>query len=386
MISPQADTLLLFGAGLLAGFFVGRFLRRKGASSALDESRRTSYYKSLNYILSNEHDKAIEEFTRMVEVDSETVEVYLSLGSLFRSKGEVGRAIRIHQSIIVRPGLEKKIKVQAYFDLALDYQKAGLFDNAIETFKTVVQLNPRHVKAYQQLEKIYEDEKSWDLAFDTQKQIQKLTKSKETMILAHLQTEKAKALYQAGRLEEAVRAFRKAIQIDSGCVDAHLHLGDLYHNERNYRKAIKIWEGVAERTPQYAFLTYKRLESSYAELGQYDKMEGIYEKNARLNPEDVQTRLVLGNYFLEKSELEKGINVFQEILEINPKCIEAHEKLAEAFLAQGKSDDVREKLRTLVEIFSEKYLFYHCGQCGFESKGILWRCPQCKSWNTFGCT
>ena len=382
MINPQADTLLLFGAGLLAGVVVGRLLPRKGDSAAQD-SGRTSYYKSLNYILSNEHDKAIEEFTRMVEVDSETVEVYLSLGSLFRSKGEVGRAIRIHQSIIVRPGLDKKIKIQAHFDLALDYQKAGLFDSAIETLKTVIQLDPRHVKAYQHLEKIYEDEKSWDEAAEAQKQIQKLTKSKETMILAHLQTEKAKMLQQEDKAEEAVRGFKRAIQINPGCVDAYLHLGDLYHNEGKYRKAIKIWEGVAERTPQYAFLTYKRLESAYFELGQYDEMEEIYLRNARLNPGDVQTRLVLGDYFLRKGQLEEAINVFQEVLDLNPKCIEAHQKLAEAFLTQGKSEDVREKLRTLVEIFSDKYLFYHCSQCGFESKSILWRCPQCKSWNTF---
>ena len=101
MISPQADTLLLFGAGLLAGFLVGRFLHRKGEARTVHDSGRTSYYKSLNYILSNEHDKAIEEFTRMVEVDSETVEVYLSLGSLFRSKGEVGRATSDRHTIII---------------------------------------------------------------------------------------------------------------------------------------------------------------------------------------------------------------------------------------------------------------------------------------------
>ena len=172
-MNHQFDTLLLFGIGLLVGAVIGRVLPRKENAPKDLHQGRNGFYKSLNYILSNEHDKAIEEFTRMVEVDSDTVEVYLGLGSLFRSKGELGRAIRIHQSIIVRPSLDKKIKVQAYFDLGLDYQMAGLFDSAIETFQSVIKLDPHHLKAYQHLEKIYEDEKSWDKAFETQKQIKK---------------------------------------------------------------------------------------------------------------------------------------------------------------------------------------------------------------------
>ncbi len=383
MISLEAETLLLFGAGLLAGVVVGRILPRKGVTSATQDSGRTSYYKSLNYILSNEHDKAIEEFTRMVELDSETVEVYLGLGSLFRSKGEVGRAIRIHQSIIVRPSLDKKIKVQAFFDLGLDYQKAGLFDSAIETFKTVIQLDPRHLAAYRHLEKIYEDERSWDKAFDVQKQILKLTKSKDTTVLAHLQTEMGKTHQEQGKNEEAIRVYRKAIQIDPTCVDAYLHLGDLYHETGKYQKAIDMWEGVSARTPQYAFLTYKRLEAAYYELGRYEEMERTYERNVNRNPEDIQSRLVLGQHYFRKGDLEEAVREYQEVLKLCPNCVEAHQMLGEVFLAQGNTEAVQQELQHLVEIFSNKYLFYHCGECGFESKNILWRCPQCKNWDSF---
>jgi lipopolysaccharide biosynthesis regulator YciM len=383
VISPQADTLLLFGAGLLAGVVVGRLLPAKGETRAAQDSGRTSYYKSLNYILSNEHDKAIEEFTRMVDLDSETVEVYLGLGSLFRSKGEVGRAIRIHQSIIVRPSLDKKIKVQAYFDLGLDYQKAGLFDSAIDTFKTVIQLDPRHPAAYRHLEKIYEDERSWDKAFEVQKQIQKLTKSKDTTVLAHLQTEMGKTLQERGKKDEAIRVYRKAIQIDPRCVDAYLHLGDLYHEAGKFQKAIDLWEGVSARTPQYAFLTYKRLEAAYYELGRYEEMEQTYERNVVRNPGDIQSRLVLGGHYFRKGDLEGAVREYQEVLKLCPNCVEAHQKLGEVFLAQGNTDAVQQELQHLVEIFSTKYLFYHCGECGYESKNILWRCPQCKTWDSF---
>jgi len=343
----------------------------------------SSFYKSLNYILSNEHDKAIEEFTRMVEVDSETVEVYLGLGSLFRSKGELGRAIRIHQSIIVRPTLDKKIQIQAYFDLALDYQKAGLFDTAIETFRTVIRLDPRHLPAYRHLEKIYEEEKSWEKAFEIERQIQKLTKAKNTMVLAHLQTEKGKSCLQQGALEEAVRYYKKAIQTDPKCVDAYLHLGDYYRDQKKFPKAIEIWEGVAERTPEYAFLTYKRLASSYYELGRYEEMEGIYQQNIERDPGDLQTRLVLGDHYLRKGDLQQAINEFQQIVKAQPDCIEAHQKLGEAFLKAGNTAEVGQELKNLAQLFSTKYLFYHCRECGFESKNILWNCPQCRKWDTF---
>jgi len=374
---------MLCGLALAGGIIVGRLIPGKKRTPKSDTPGRTSFYKSLNYILSNEHDKAIEEFTRMVEVDSETVEVYLGLGSLFRSKGELGRAIRIHQSIIVRPSLDKKIKIQAYFDLALDYQKAGLFDSAIETFQTVIQSDPRHLPAYRHLERIYEEEKSWEKAFDIEKQIQKLTKAKDTMVLAHLQTEKGKSCQQQGALDDAVRNYKKAIQIDPKCVDAYLHLGDYYHEQKKFTKAIEIWEGVAERTPEYAFLTYKRLESSYYELGRYEEMERIYQENIARNPGDLQTRLVLGDHYLRKGNLQDAIAEFQEIIKAQPGCIEAHQKLGEAFLKAENSAEVEKELGILAHLFSTKYLFYHCKECGFESKNILWQCPQCKTWDTF---
>ncbi len=383
MIHPQAETILLIGIGFLAGAAIGRILPRKDRVSKNLLQGRTGFYKSLNYILSNEHDKAIEEFTRMVDLDSETVEVYLALGSLFRSKGEVGRAIRVHQSIIVRPSLDKRIKVQAYFDLALDYQKAGLFDNAIETFRTVIQLDPHHLQAHQHLEKIYEEEKSWDKAFEIQKKIQKLTNSKDTMVLAHLETEKAKNLLAQGRMEEAIQGYRRAIQIDRKCVDAYLHLGDLFHQQGKYQKAIDIWEEVSELIPEYAFLTYKRLENSYYELGRYEEMGEIYKRNVSRNSRDVQSRLVLGDHYVRKGELNDAVQEYQDVIRISPNCIEAHQRLAEILMSQGKMEEVRRELKIVMAIFSTKYLFYHCSVCGFESKNILWHCPQCKSWDTF---
>jgi lipopolysaccharide biosynthesis regulator YciM len=295
----------------------------------------------------------------------------------------VGRAIRIHQSIIVRPSLDKKIKIQAYFDLAQDYQKAGLFDSAIDTLKTVVQLDPHHLKAYKHLEKIYEEEKSWGKAFEIEKQIQKLTKTKNPLILSHLQTEVAKSLQVQNRIDEAIRGYKKAIQIDRRCVDAYLHLGDLYHDQGKFQKAIDIWEGVAERTPEYAFLTYKRLENSFYEMGKYEEMEEIYKKNVRRNSKDIQTRLVLGDHYLRKGDLDAALEEFHEVIKTSPNCIDAHQKLGEILLAQGNTEDAREEYKILVEIFSRKYLFYHCSECGFESKSILWRCPQCKTWDTF---
>ena len=383
MIQASADSLLLLAVGLLVGAAAGRLLPRRGDRRGEAAADRAGFYKSLNYILSNEHDKAIEEFTRMVEVDSETVEVYLGLGSLFRSKGEVGRAIRIHQSIIVRPALDKRIKVQAYFDLALDYQKAGLFDSAIETFRTVIRLDPHHLEAYRRLEKIYEDEKSWGEALEIERQIRKLTRDRDPGVHAHLQTEIAKDLVAAGRGDEAVRVFRKAIQADPRCVDAYLHLGDLYASRGQHGKALALWEGVAERTPDYAFLTYPRIEKILAEQGRTEEIEGIYRRNAARNPADVQTRLRLGEYLLAKGETEAAGQVFEEAVRLRPDCMEAHRRLGEIHLVRGDLEAARRVQEAMAAVFARKSLPYHCGRCGFESQTMQWRCPQCKEWDTF---
>ena len=125
------------------------------------------YFQGLNYLLDEQPDKAISVFIEMAEVTTDTIETHLALGSLFRRRGEVERAIRVHQNIISKPGLDESQKTRALLELGEDYMRAGLFDRAENLFVRLSQGSRYQVEALEQLCRIYEQEREWQRAIES---------------------------------------------------------------------------------------------------------------------------------------------------------------------------------------------------------------------------
>ena len=130
---------------LLIGLFLGKRMRLPRGDKQPSAANRgdSSFFKGVQYLLSKDHDQAIEEFTKSVQVNSDTIETYVTLGNLYRSRGDIDRAIRIRQNIILRPNLDEQIKIGALFDLGKDYRKGGFLNRALKTFLQVSQKKAR---------------------------------------------------------------------------------------------------------------------------------------------------------------------------------------------------------------------------------------------------
>ena len=130
---------LLLPAAAFSGWWIAR---RNDASKHHQPNRPLSheYVVGLNYLLNEQPDKAVDVFIKLLEVDSDTVETHLALGSLFRRRGEVDRAIRIHQNLIARPQLSTIQRKEALMALGQDYMSAGVFDRAERIFLEVLEL------------------------------------------------------------------------------------------------------------------------------------------------------------------------------------------------------------------------------------------------------
>lgn len=372
---------------LLAGFFAGAllselFFSRKSEKKVKDGKDGTFYLKGINYILSNEPDRAIEEFSKAVKINSDTVETYTALGNLFRSKGEVARAIRIHQSIILRPNIDHKTKVQASYDLGLDYKKAGFVNKAIESFEEVIRIEKRHIEAHVQLVELYEDTGEWDKAYHTQTLLSKLRKSDDSHALAHHQAELGKVLSDKGVESQAKKAFAKAISLNRNCVDAYLHYGDLLFSEGAYAKAVVQWKKMMELAPNFTYLAYPRLEEAYFKLNQFDQMEVVLRENSKKNYHDIHTHLALAEYLYKKSMFAEAIGELKTVLELDPSHLGAGQKMGQYLVEQGRES---EAVAVYQELFDKSLLpenYFQCCECGYDSRELLWRCPQCRSWDT----
>ena len=363
---------------LVIGFFFGRRFSPKDIQEAKES--KIAFLTGFRYLLSKESDRAIEAFMKAVRLDTETVETYFALASLFRDKGEIERAISIHQSIITRPRLDEAIRLQALYDLALDYKKAGLFDRAIDVFKEVIRRTPQKKEAYLELANVYQVLKDWAAAYTVIQRLDKITGEDHSIVLAHFQTEIGKKLQMEDK-RRAEDAFKKAIKINKKCIDAYLHLGDLYFEQKNIKKALSIWEEVIKISPEYSFLVYSRLEKIISEIKEERVFRKFIQNLEKKRERDIYSALFISKYYLGGKNLEKAEAFVNEVLQKAPTSVGARQLLSQIFLEKGEV----QKAITLLTQISQNLLpqkSYQCSQCGYEATKLSWWCPQCQRWDT----
>jgi len=145
--------IIVFCAGLLSGWWIRRAGEKK-KTGPVKSTGDEAFFKGFQHILSNDQDHAIEEFTKSVQVNSDTIETYVALGNLYRSKGDIDRAIRIRQSIILRPNINENIRLRTLFDLGLDYRKGGFLNRALKTFLEVARKEPSNIENLKEIERV----------------------------------------------------------------------------------------------------------------------------------------------------------------------------------------------------------------------------------------
>ena len=375
---------------VLVAFTVGRLTarpERRPAPSAMGPSRLTTrtpsddaFIKGLTHLMADHTDQAIEEFTRAVTLNSDTVETYVILGNLFRQKGEIERAVRIRQSIVARPNLDPAVKVQALYDLGLDYRKGGLFNRATEAFHDVLELDPSHVEAQQEQVSIFEETRDWERAFDSLRKLDRSTGSDSRRILAHYKTELGKEQMAAGKLDKAEDSLSQAIKVDSGCLDAYLHLGDLELARDRTRKALNVWRKAVRLQPVHAHLVVSRVAAAEEALGQRAVSDFLGEIDT--TQAEVTTHLALAEYYHRHEKDDRALDLLRAAVEKTPSELNAHRLRGEILLARGDQPPLREAYGELLRQLEGDWATYQCGQCGFVSHQLTWKCPRCHHWDT----
>ena len=368
---------------LMCGFLLGRYFRAKYSKTRnpnIDKGDN-AFFKGIQYLLSDDPDLAIEEFAKSVQVNSDTIETYVTLGNLYRSKGDIDRAIHIRKTIILRPNIDEETKLRALFDLGLDYKKGGFLDRALESFLKVLQKQPSNLSTLEELEKIYEEMKDWENAFSTRQKIAKLKKGDHSNILAHHKAEAGKALFERGDTAKARSTLKKAISINKNCIDAYLHLGDLFLSTGDVKQAMSLWRRIVNISPKMTFLAYRRLEGAYDKLKDVRQIENFLKECAQLNS-DAFTHLALAQYMYKEENYDEAIEELKKALELDTSFWEARRLMGEILLERGRSDEALNAYGDLLSRLNIRYLEFQCTNCGFQPGDLQWQCPQCKKWDT----
>jgi lipopolysaccharide biosynthesis regulator YciM len=340
------------------------------------------YLQGLNFLLNEEPDKAIDVFIKMLEVDTETVETHLALGNLFRRRGEVNRAIRIHQNVIARPNLDNEMRTEALLALAKDYLAAGVLDRAESLFKELLELKAHVVTSYRSLLDIYQQEKEWQKAIDMAQAFSTEMNVDMQKEIGHYYCELAEIAMEKGSTDQAHKFLKRALTVDKKSARASLLLGGLEYISGRHKHAVRLYKQVKEQDSNYLSESLAPLAEAYQALDDAEAFE-LYMR--KLLQEFPQTPIVL--LLSEKIRGWRGDKVAAQFVvdyvHEHPSLAGLH-RLIDLRLAVAESSAKEDLLvvRGLTEKLLVHYPNYKCENCGFTSKVMHWLCPGCKQWST----
>src|SRR5678815_5632241 len=338
-MSDYALLAVLFALllGLVAGKAWERYKLRDGRWVDRRRLRETPHYMlGLNFLVDNQVDQAVEELTRATSTDADALEIQMILGNLYRQKGQVGRAITVHQGLLQRPDLRPIEHAHVLLCLGLDYKHGGFIDRALETFLEVVRLDPRNRYAFVNLQKLYEDQHQWTDAAGVREKIAAIDDDKpeeNNQILGFLRNEVGESLMRANDDAGAARTFETAIEIDARTAPAYLNLGDARERMGQAAAAVAAWEKLVQTVPDRAYLALDRLERSYQRAGTPHRFAELCERLIAQNPQDWRTRLVLSRHLAASGRHRKAFELLLAALPHNPHGLTIHQELWQALLA-----------------------------------------------------
>ena len=365
-------------------FALGWLAARIDIKQLVTESRAlpASYFKGLNFLLNEQPDKAIEAFIEVVKVDPQTVELHFALGSLFRRRGEVDRAIRMHQNLVERPDLQQEQKLAALYELAQDYLKAGLLDRAEELFLKL-EGTPHAEPALKFLLEIYQQEKDWQKAIGIAQKLESVTGRSHQKEIANFYCELAGSEMRDTRPQAARPYLDSALAHHRLCVRANILLGDLELSGGNVDAAVDAWKRIESQNPAYLSLVAERLYNAYRDHGLAEEglnlLRGYLEKYPSLDALNVVFQATL-----DQHGPEQAYRLARDELRRTPTLL-GLDKLLEAQLLEAPMDRRRdlELMRSLVNQHTQSLAMYRCDNCGFRARQYYWHCPACASWETY---
>jgi len=373
--------LLLLPLAAASGWWAAmRSLNKRGAAGNAPDP---AFLRGLNYLLNEQPDKAIDVFVKLAEVDNETVETHLALGSLFRRRGEADRAIRIHQNLVARTNLDKEQRAFALYELGQDYMRAGLFDRAESLFGELVEMNVHRERALVGLREIYQQEKDWVRCLEVVQKLSAVTGEPMCTEIAQYHCELAEEALKTGDGEAAEEHLREAQSADRRCVRATVLQAQMAMARGDAQAATAFYHRVAAQDPQFLPDILPDLMEAYRRCGRQDVLEQL--RHLYRNHPSPALMLILADA-IEREEGDDAAMAFLITYASEFADLAGLERLLEL---EGRrlSDNAQARaahraVLTVLRHLRARQPEYQCEHCGFVARRLHWQCPSCKHWGT----
>ena len=339
------------------------------------------YVKGVNYLLSEKPDKALEVFINHPDVDEYTAETYLLLGNMFRNRGEVDRALRLHQNLMARSSLNKDQKAAVMFALGEDYSAAGMLDRAEGVFQELLTTSPHAINACIPLRQIYEQTHEWEKAIEATKCLkQKKMPIAYQKLIAHYYCEMAETEMEQGNLHRVEEYIAKAYKSCKKSARVMALQADLYDRKNNYKQAFTLYLKALKNDMHLLTHLFEKITKVAMKIGKIKEFEIVlFELYGRddsvlaylLELVGLDSSAQIATDFLLEDLKSKNLDIYSisksiEILQANEACSE-NEKLS--------------RIKLALDHYLQRKATFQCLSCGYQMQDYLWRCPACYQWD-----
>jgi lipopolysaccharide biosynthesis regulator YciM len=338
--------------------------------------------RALHLVLSGDLAGAEAALADAAREDSSSAEVYLALANLYRARGEIGRAIQIHQNLLLRKELGESLRREALLGLALDFRAGGFLRRAAASFGELLEMDPHNVQGLRELERIRVESGDWEEAIGIRRRIGKADPA-TPQVLAHLWTGLGRDRSKTGQEADARKAFRRALGHDSRCAEAYIALGDQRLREGKTRKAIGLWRRALPLHPAIGALLHPRLWEGYTALGDLDGFEVLMGERLEQEPEDRETSLWLARAVVRLGRIDEGLAILRRLLDQIPGFLPAHAEIGRLLLRERRDSEAIKALEELLDRLPLDRQRLRCRSCGAPDTELRWRCLQCGEWDSF---
>ena len=341
------------------------------------------YIKGLNYLLERKTDKAVELFIKFFQVNPTTMETHILLGNLFRRKGELEKAIRIHHNLVQREYLSDQYKNEALLELSQDYFHAGLLDSAEEICKRLIKSNTSALakQGYEQLITIYEIEKSWEQAIKCAGQLRK-SDDRYNAQIAHYYCEIAEKALSEEDYSKVKSCLKKAQSLNASFARNTIIQGDLEFKQGRRPAALRHYANTFSDYSQYAYILLPKIKACFTP---YDPSEFADYINS-LEPQQMTTSYVTSyvEALFEAERIQEAEKFLFNLVDTKHAPLQVlkifiEDKLKDTSL---EKDTVMEKIMEGISQSVYSDYFYACRKCGLETYQLYWQCPSCHSWDS----
>ena len=310
------------------------------------------YTNALNAMVRGDKRTALKHLRDVVKQDTNHVDAYLQMGDILREEGNAQAAIKIHQSLTVRPNLKNDIKLHIHKSLALDYEQLAQLAKARSEVELLLKLDKRNLWANEFLLALFEKQRDWDKATQVSKTIQKVKELEDSNQIARFLVFKGMDNLEKGKVEEAIRVFESAVKTAPEFEKTYLCLGDLYLDKRELVKAIDNWEKYALLNPENGKMIYSKIESALFDLGRFSEVENFYKRIVDKDPSNLSALTKLANVLEEKGEHNSALILVEDALSKNQTSVHAHLMKLKLSLQFSKPNELSNHIDKIIEILT----------------------------------